>query len=99
LLKSSGYRTLSFGSAKEFIEAGVFGHTQCLVSDIQMPEMDGIELCQYLISKNVYIPTILITAFPEAAVKPASGGLRILACLPKPCDAERLLVLISTACI
>lgn len=88
LLRASGYRVRSHSSALDFL-AGEPGEAQCLVSDVQMPGMSGLQLHARLIAMGLRIPVIFITAYPEAVPAP-------LACLPKPFDAERLLACIET---
>lgn len=96
LLRSSGYKTRTYCSALEFLGANVSAQTDCLVSDIQMPGMSGVEMFQQLIASGFHIPTILITAYPAAAPPPGTHP-ELIACLPKPCDAEKLLDCIETA--
>lgn len=90
LLRASGYHVRSHSSALDFLAAGEPGEAQCLVSDVQMPGMSGLQLHARLIAMGLRIPVIFITAYPEAVPAP-------LACLPKPFDAERLLACIETA--
>ncbi|MDF3844006.1 response regulator [Pseudomonas citronellolis] len=89
LLRASGYRVRNYSSALDFLAAAP-GEVQCLVSDVQMPGMSGLQLHARLIAMGLRIPVIFITAYPEAVPAP-------LACLPKPFDAERLLACIETA--
>ncbi|MBB1604903.1 MULTISPECIES: response regulator transcription factor [Pseudomonas] len=89
LLRASGYRVRNYSSALDFLAAAP-GEAQCLVSDVQMPGMSGLQLHARLIAMGLRIPVIFITAYPEAVPAP-------LACLPKPFDAERLLACIETA--
>lgn len=97
LLRSDGYKTRTYCSALEFLSADVLAETHCLVSDIQMPGMNGIEMCEQLVARGFHIPTILITAYPGAAPPLSSQTPELVACLPKPCDAERLLSCIEAA--
>jgi FixJ family two-component response regulator len=64
LLRSLGYAVVSFSSAADFLASEKLDVTTCLVADIQMPRMTGIELYRHLISLGRSIPTILITAYP-----------------------------------
>ena len=65
LLRSLGYSVAVFASAAEFLVSAQRPVTACLVADVQMPEMTGIELYRYLIANGPVIPTILITAYPD----------------------------------
>lgn len=96
LLRSSGYKTRTYCSALEFLAANVSMQTDCLVSDIQMPGMSGLEMFEQLIATGIHIPTILITAYPAAA-PPLGTHPELIACLPKPCDADKLLNCIEAA--
>lgn len=93
LLRSSGYQVRTYRSAREFLDSEAPAQTGCLVCDIQMPGMSGIELHRHLLRNKVRIPTLFITAYPELAAN--TSGL--VDCLPKPCDARRLLDCIAKA--
>ncbi|MET0775025.1 MULTISPECIES: response regulator transcription factor [Pseudomonas] len=95
LLRSSGYKVRTYGSALEFLNAKASAEIHCLVSDIQMPGMSGIELNERLIALGFHIPTIFITGYPGAAAH--LGANTLVAVLPKPCDPDKLLNCIETA--
>lgn len=97
LLRSGGYKTRTYSSALEFLSANASAETHCLVSDIQMPGMSGVEMCEHLVSIGIHIPTILITAYPAAAPAMSAATPELVACLAKPCDADRLLNCIEGA--
>ncbi|MET1068520.1 MAG: response regulator [Pseudomonas prosekii] len=97
LLRSGGYKTRTYSSALAFLNANVSTKTDCLVSDIQMPGMSGVEMCEQLVSMGFHIPTILITAYPGAAPPLTAENPELVACLAKPCDADRLLSCIEGA--
>ena len=69
LLESAGLSALCFGSAEEFLESGGRGETACLVSDIRMPGMSGLELQARLRAEGSRLPVIFITAHGDAKVK------------------------------
>ena len=62
LLRSRAFLVTTYGSGQEFLAALPDGLPECLIVDFQMPEMNGMELHQHLISNGIAIPTILITA-------------------------------------
>ncbi|MBV4523408.1 response regulator [Pseudomonas sp. SWRI74] len=97
LLRSGGYTTRTYRSALEFLDANALTKTHCLVSDIQMPGMSGVEMLEQLIATGYHIPTIFITAYPAAAPPPGAHSPELVACLPKPCDADKLLNCIEAA--
>lgn len=93
LLRSSGYKVRTYCSAIEFLDANAPAGTHCLISDIQMPGMSGLELHEQLSAMGFQIPTIFITAYPHLG----ADTPRLVACLPKPCETDRLLNCIETA--
>src|SRR5262245_61780400 len=64
LLCSYGYSVEAFASASDFLASHSASETACLIADVNMPEMTGIELYQRLIKSGRSIPTILVTAYP-----------------------------------
>jgi FixJ family two-component response regulator len=91
LLKSHGYAVAVFPSAAEFLASTQLPATACLVSDIHMPVMTGVELYRHLIAMGHVIPTILITAYPEEGLRQNLLGLGIGCCLHKPLDEAVLI--------
>ena len=73
LLRSHAFRVQTFGSGQEFLAALPDGLPGCLIVDLQMPEMNGLELQQHLVSNGIEIPTILISAHGDVASR--SAGL------------------------
>src|SRR5690348_722945 len=69
LLRTRGLHAKTYGSAQEFLAALPNGVPECLVVDLQMPEMSGLELLQYLTKNDVRIPTIVITAHGDVGVR------------------------------
>src|SRR5882672_8487106 len=79
LVRSLGYRAAAFASAEEFLRSGSVDETSCLITDVRMPGLGGIELQQRLIAQGHPVPTIFITAFPEESARRsalAAGALR-----------------------
>ncbi|WP_095194291.1 response regulator transcription factor [Pseudomonas sp. Irchel 3A7] len=97
LIRSSGYKTRTYCSALKFLDANALAETHCLISDIQMPGMSGVEMHEQLVARGIHIPTLFITAYPDAAPPIGADDPGLIACLPKPCDADRLLHCIETA--
>jgi FixJ family two-component response regulator len=69
LLKALGFSAESFPSAEDFLKSGKLQATSCLIADVQMPGISGVELHRRLISAGNPIPTILITAYPDERVR------------------------------
>ena len=84
LLKSLNYAVAVFPSAAEFLASPKFAATACLVADVHMPAMTGIELYQHLIERGHAIPTILITAYPDDGVQERMLTLGVDCYLRKP---------------
>jgi FixJ family two-component response regulator len=88
LLREFGFFASAYASGKEFLNSDCPGKAACLVLDIAMPEMSGPELRRELEHRGYNIPTIFITAHPEAAARPEIKGAA--ACLIKPFSAGAL---------
>jgi FixJ family two-component response regulator len=91
LLKSHGYTVAVFPSAAEFLASTRLPETACLVTDVHMPVMTGVELYRHLIATGRAIPTILITAHPEEGVRQHMLSLGVGCYLPKPLDEAVLI--------
>src|SRR6476659_9408799 len=97
LLKSAGLSVQSFGSAEAFLNSGQQHETGCLISDIRMPGMSGLELQSKLNSDHCPIPTIFITAHGDEKMRMQAmrgGAVKFLA---KPFDGETLLEAVRVA--
>lgn len=97
LLKSAGLAVQSFGSAEAFLNSGQQHETGCLISDIRMPGMSGLELQSKLNSEHCPIPTIFITAHGDEKMRLQAmrgGAVRFLA---KPFDGDTLLEAVRVA--
>jgi FixJ family two-component response regulator len=91
LLKSLGYTVEAFPTAANFLASPQLTETACLIADVHMPAMTGIELYRHLHDIGCAIPTILVTAYPNDfdRTKALSDGV---ACyLRKPVDEEHLM--------
>lgn len=97
LLRSRAFRTDTYRSGEEFLAALPAGLPLCLIVDLQMPEMNGMELQHHLISKGIRIPSILITAHADAVMPEASGERTFVASLRKPLQEEALFLAIEMA--
>ena len=69
LITLLGYTVEAFPSASDFLASRLMAETACLVSDVQMPGMTGVELHRHLVETGYAIPTILITAYPDDVVR------------------------------
>jgi len=91
LMRSAGLQTRSFASAEEFLESGLHPDTGCLIADIRMPGMSGLELQAKLNSENCRIPTIFITAHGDERMRMQALRAGAVEFLAKPFDDEALL--------
>ena len=94
LLRSHAFRARTYESGQEFLAALPAGLPDCLIVDLQMPEMNGLELQQHLASNGIKIPTILITAYDDVALRDQAG---LVASLRKPLQEKALFDAIDKA--
>jgi FixJ family two-component response regulator len=97
LLKSLGYSVAVFASGGQFLASAELAATACLVADIHMPEMTGVELYSHLIGRGHAIPTILVTAFPDDRVRERMLNLGVECYLPKPLVEAALIECLRSA--
>ncbi len=97
LLKSAGLPTQAFASAKEFLGSGHEHDTACLITDIRMPGISGLELQAQLNADHCRIPTIFITAHGDANMRMQAMRAGALDFLAKPFDDEVLLESVRAA--
>ena len=97
LMKSLGYRVEAAASAQEFLSSRHLRCTSCLITDMQMPGMTGLELYQRLSTSEKPIPTILITAYPDDGVRERALSAGVIGYLSKPFDENDLLACIRSA--
>ena len=74
LMKSLGYTAVAFASAEGFLSSRQILRTSCLITDVQMPGMTGLELHRRLLAAGKTIPTILITAYPDDSGREGALG-------------------------
>jgi FixJ family two-component response regulator len=84
LMKSFGYMATAYPTAGDFLNSPQLEETSCLIADINMPGMTGVELHEHLLKAGRSIPTILITAYPDDRVRTRAIDNGVLAYLVKP---------------
>jgi FixJ family two-component response regulator len=97
LLRSLGFIAKGFSSADEFLESNRAVITSCLIADVQMPEMSGLALYGQLTAAGHPIPTVLITAYPDDAIRARALSAGVAAYLVKPFSEKELLDSIDSA--
>jgi len=85
-----GYTVEAFPSAADFLDSRCLPETACLVADVHMPGMTGVELHARLVNLGYAIPTILITAYPDEAVRDQAIRDGVICYLSKPVDDRDL---------
>jgi FixJ family two-component response regulator len=91
LMKEAGFRALAFASAEEFLNSGKQDHTACLIADIRMPGMSGLDLQSKLNEGHYMIPIIFITAQGDEKMRMQALRAGAVEFLTKPFDDEVLL--------
>lgn len=97
LVRSLGYTGAVFASAAEFLASPRFAATDCLVADIHMPDMSGVELFRHLIGTGQAIPTILVTAYPDEKVQEQMLNEGVECYLRKPLEEAALIDCLRSA--
>jgi FixJ family two-component response regulator len=97
LMRSLGFAVAVFRSAVDFLAYSNFRKTSCLIADVQMTGMTGVELYSRLRESGYAIPTILITAYPNDSVRARVLADGVICYLSKPFDDDALLGCIYSA--
>jgi FixJ family two-component response regulator len=97
LIKSWGYTAEAFASAEEFLSSRQVPRTACLIADVMMPGMTGLELHRHLVASGKTIPTILITAHPDDGVRERALQDGIIGYLSKPFSEDDLMACIRSS--
>ena len=97
LLGSVGFRVETFASAEAFLQSIPQEHTRCLVVDLRMPGMDGLELLRHLSGRGIRIPAIVLTAHDDDEARQRSLQAGAVAFLGKPFNGNALLDAVKTA--
>ena len=90
LIKLSGYAVETFPSAADFLASPFVPKTACLVTDVHMPGMTGVELHRHLVDAGYRIPTILVTAYPDEVTRSRALKDGVVYYLAKPVDDGHL---------
>jgi FixJ family two-component response regulator len=97
LIRSLGHAVATYGSAAEFLNSDDLGDTACLISDVRMPGMSGIELQSHLLSKGYRLPIIFVAVNPTPKARGQALAAGALGFLSKPFSEERLISLLEQA--
>ena len=91
LMRSLGYAVKVFACGNDMLRSPTIEHTACLIADVQMPGMSGLELHAGLIAAGKPIPTVLITAYPSEEVRSRAFAAGAVGFLAKPCAEHELI--------
>jgi FixJ family two-component response regulator len=97
LVRSFGFRAEAFGSAREFLSSSLVKETRCLILDVRMPGMDGLELQRHLANFNKGIPIVFVTARANDNERRQAMGEGAVNFLRKPCSEDDLFAAIQAA--
>ena len=97
LLKSLGFAAIDFASAEEFLSSGRAKDISCVITDVWMPGMSGIDLLHQLIAAGHKVPVIIMTAFPDESIRTRAIKAGAVGLLTKPFDQNTLLDCVNSA--
>ena len=97
LLNAAGFSTSTFGNATSFLDSPLRASVACLIADMRMPGMTGLELHEHLAASGAGIPTIVITAHPEELTRERAHKAGITCFLNKPFAPDELLECVRKA--
>jgi FixJ family two-component response regulator len=97
LLRARGYTVHSFSSAPEFLRSPHLDDTSCVITDVQMPDINGLELQTLLRNRGRTVPIIFVTAFPDESARVRALQEGAVAFLSKTSDAATLIGCVEAA--
>jgi len=97
LVRSLGYIVHTFASAEEFLQSGHLNGTSCVIADVQMPAMSGVDLQAHLLAQGHRVPFIFITAFPVESIRARALKAGAICFLSKPFDGGVLIKCLDAA--
>ena len=97
LVRSLGYAVATFASAEDFLESDRVDDTSCLITDVQMSGLSGVELQSRLIADGRHMPIIGVTAHPEESIRTQMLGAGAVGFLSKPFNDECLVDCLAIA--
>ena len=96
LVRSLGYVAMAFECAEDLLKSKRRRRVSCLIADVQMPGMTGVELHNRLVASGEPIPTVLITAFPDERSRERALQAGVIGYLTKPFSEDDLLACIRS---
>ena len=96
-LRSHGYTVQAYSSAEDFLRSGRLNDTSCVIADVQMPGMSGLELLTMMRAQGHGVPFIFITAFPDETTRARALQAGAICFLPKPFAGPTLINCLGVA--
>jgi FixJ family two-component response regulator len=97
LVNSLGYQSLVFASAEEFLQSGQVEDTACVITDLQMPGLSGLDLQERLLDGGFHTPVIFVTAHPKDKARERALNAGAIAFLSKPFEEISLISAVKSA--
>ncbi|MDX2204130.1 MAG: response regulator [Hyphomicrobiaceae bacterium] len=97
LVRSLGYEARAFASAEDFLGTFMAGAVSCVISDIQMPGMSGIDMLNHLAARNIDLPVIAISGRPDPTLEQKALAAGAVCFLRKPFEADALICCLEKA--
>jgi FixJ family two-component response regulator len=99
LLSSFGYSAQPYQSAEQFLKSGTLSRTDCIITDVEMQQMSGLGLLQFLKSSNCSVPVIIVTGKPSERSEGFYLESGAVGFFRKPVDGDALIELIGSVCV
>jgi len=96
LLRAYGFETRAYASGPDFLKALPFAVPDCLIVDVDMPGMTGLDLQRELLRRGLHIATVVMTGSDDKATRDTCRALGAIACLRKPLQGDTLLATINS---
>jgi FixJ family two-component response regulator len=97
IIRSLGYALTTYESAEDFLGSHNVNDTSCLITDVHMPGLSGVELCQRLRADGFAVPTIVVTGHPDETTRTQVLAAGAVAFLSKPFGKQALLDCLKAA--
>ena len=97
LLRSHGYIVNTFASAEDFLRSSRLNDTSCVIADVQMPGMSGVELQAHLLAQGHRVPFIFFTAFPDERIRARALEAGAICYLTKPVEEHSFIQCLRAA--
>jgi FixJ family two-component response regulator len=97
LVRSLGFTAFTFASAEDFLQSPRASDSSCVITDVQMPGLSGVELQSRLLAQGQRIPIIFITAFPDKSIEARAMKAGAICFLSKPFEGSTLIKCLDRA--